>query len=284
MNPWTVDVSELTFEREVLERSLDVPVIVDFWASWCGPCRVLGPLLERLAEEYAGGFVLAKVNVDENPSLAALFRIQGIPAVKIFKEGQLAGEFTGAVPESSLRDLLHRLVPSSESGVSAEAVKLEAAGRTEEAKAQYRAALEADPTNPAALAGLGRILLEEGDDEAALTHLENVPAGTPERREADSLIARVKLKDGAGRDEKALREAVRRNADDLEALFSLAGFLAARERYEEALEALFKIVAKDRGFRDDGARKTMLLIFDALGSDHKLTERFRSELAKVLFA
>ena len=284
MNQWTIDVNEENFELAVLEQSKEVPVLVDFWAEWCGPCKVLGPVLEKLADEYGGEFVLAKVNVDENQNLAGAFGIQGIPAVKLFKDGDLASEFTGALPELMLREFLSKFLPSAADKRAQEAAALEDQGKDAEAKALFQSILETDPSHAKSLLGLGRLAMNAGDNEAALEFLDKIPIVADERKEADRLIARLKLHGGATQDLTALRAKVDAEPKNLDARFELAQALAGAEKYQEALAELLVIVKTDRSFQDDGGRKAMVQIFEVLGSEDPLTDQYRSELAKVLFS
>ena len=283
MNDWTIEAGEENFEADVLERSHEVPVLVDFWAPWCGPCRVLGPVLEKLADEYSGKFVLAKINVDESPSLAGAFGVQGIPAVKLIKDGEIAGEFTGALPEPAVREMLSRYLPSKYDEQADEAADLEEQGKPAEAQAIYLSILDSEPNHEKALLGLGRVLMNEGDRDGALQTLERISPAAEERKIADRLIARLQLQGDQSADEATLRQKLAAQPDSLEARFDLAQALAANEKFEEALSGFLNIVKSNREFRDDGARKAMVQIFDVLPPDDPLIDRYRSELAKVLF-
>ena len=283
MNDWTIEAGEENFEADVLERSHDVPVLVDFWAPWCGPCRVLGPVLEKLADEYSGKFVLAKINVDESPSLAGAFGVQGIPAVKLIKDGEIAGEFTGALPEPAVREMLSRYLPSEYDEQANEAADLEEQGKPARAQVIYQSILDVEPNHAKSLLGLGRVLMNAGDRDDALKTLERISPAAEERKIADRLIARLQLQGDQSADEATLRQKLASQPDSLEARFDLAQALAANEKFEEALSEFLNIVKSDRDFRDDGARKAMVQIFELLPPDDPLIDKYRSELAKVLF-
>jgi putative thioredoxin len=286
MNEWTVDVSEQDFEQTVVQRSHEVPVVIDFWAPWCGPCRALGPTLEKLAEEQQGKFILAKINIDENPMLAQAFQIQSIPAVKAVRNGALAGEFLGAQPEPSVRRFIEQLLPSEAEALAREAQRLEEVGKAQGAESLYRAALAKEANQSLALLGLARVLVRRGEEGEALTLLGRIPITSPESAAAQQLIAQLRLKQSGASagDEQKYRDRLAADADDLDARFELAQVLAAVGRYEEALTELLAIVKKDRKFRDDGARKAILEIFEVIGARSELAEHYRSELAKVLFS
>jgi len=286
MNEWTVDVSEQDFEQSVVQRSHEVPVVIDFWAPWCGPCRALGPTLEKLAEEQQGKFILAKINIDENPMLAQAFQIQSIPAVKAVRNGALAGEFLGAQPEPNVRRFIEQLMPSEAESLAVEAQRLEEAGKAQGAESLYRAALAKEANQPLALLGLACVLVQRGEENDAQTLLTRIPNTVPEHPAAQQLLAQLRLKQtgASAGDEQKYRDRLAADQNDLDARFELSQVLAAVGRFEEALTELLTIVKKDRKFRDEGARKAMLEIFEVIGARSDLAEHYRSELAKVLFS
>ncbi len=279
-----IDVNERNFQREVIERSHEAPVVVDFWAPWCAPCRMLGPVLENLAQEFGGRFILAKLNTDENQRLAARFGVQGIPAVKAFKDGRVVAEFVGAQPRPAVRQFIERILPNELDMKVAEGRALLAIGRFTEAESRFREVLSEKPDHPAAMLGQARALLSLGREQAALQLLNRIPPVTPEGTEAARLRAEITLRQGAGNaNEATLKARLAEAPSDLEARYQLASLLASQQRYEEALEHYLEILRRDRKFRNGGARQAMLHVFELLG-DQPLVRQYRNKLATVLFA
>ncbi|HEU4325371.1 MAG TPA: tetratricopeptide repeat protein [Roseiflexaceae bacterium] len=279
--PVVIDVTEQTFQTDVVERSREVPVVIDFWAPWCGPCRTLGPTLEKLAKEANGAFVLAKVNVDQNPRLAQAFRVQGIPDVKAVRDGKLVDEFTGAMPESQVRAWLKGIVPA-EAADPLEQIQAIEEVDPEEAIAHYRLLLGSDPDNAAAQFRLGRLLLTRGSAEG-LALLNEVASGTPFFDPAQALLPLADFFAAIGDTPAALAEQIARDPADLEPRYQLAAALARDGQPADALESLLAIVQRDRGFREDGARKAMVGLFAMLGEEHPLVGEYRRRLANALF-
>jgi len=279
---FTIDVGDQDFEREVLDRSATVPVVVDFWAPWCGPCRALGPVLERLAAEHAGAFVLAKVNVDEAPAVAQAFGIRSIPAVKGFRDGQLVAEFVGAQPETAVRQFLAAVLPTEADRLAAEGERLAASDDAAGAEARFRAALEREARHGRALVGLARVLAARGEIADALALLDRVLPSAPVAREAERLAAALRTRADGAADVDALRARLAADPDDLDARVALGRAHAVAGRYEDALAELLAAVRKDPKHDDGAARKAMLDVFEVLGDD-PLVDRYRGELAKALF-
>lgn len=283
-NNYIIDVDEQTFAADVLERSKIVPVVVDFWAAWCGPCRMLGPILEKLANDYQGQFVLARVDVDQNQRLARQYYVQGIPAVKAFKDGRVANEFTGALPEPQVRQWLNSLVPSEVELMVKEAFQLEANGRQSAAEERYRAALAKQADLYPAKVGLGRVLLQQGAIEQGLEVLNSIPAAAPERRVADALIAAAQFqKHAAGQSEAELKTKIEADPGDVAARYALASLYATQQKFIQAFDEFLEVVRRDRRYEDDGARKAMLALFTVIGENSDLVRTYRQKLANVLF-
>jgi putative thioredoxin len=282
-NGHPLDVGEANFAEAVLSRSAERPVVVDFWAPWCGPCRVLGPILEKEIAALGGRVEMVKVNTDENPNLAAQFNIQGIPAVKAFRQGQVVSEFVGAQPLGVVRSWLARLAPAP----SVEAVERAAAaikaGKGAEAEPVLRKLLaDNEETDRAALL-LARLLVETGrpdEVKALLARIDPRSASAEAIPALERMLAFAEDAKAYGGEEKA-RTAVAADEKDLEARYALGSALAARRDFAGALDQFLEIVTRSRKFREDAARLAMLAVFDHLGNDNDLTQDYRRRLQIV---
>jgi putative thioredoxin len=272
------DVDTAAWEQAVIAESFKRPVVVDFWAAWCGPCRTLGPMLERTIAAQNGAVLLAKVDVDANQQLAARFRVQGIPAVKAFRDGNVVAEFTGALPEREVRRWLQQLLPSAAEGLVREAERL-ASGDPEGAIARYRMALAEDGGNAAALRGLVRLLLPR-DPQAAEAELRGAPDGSPAAAFARQLYDLVPFYEQASW--ATPFDAAKSNAS-AEERYRWAASFASDEQWAEAFDQLLLVVARDRAYANDGARKALLALFALLGDDAPLVGQYRKRLASALF-
>ena len=277
------EANEQNFQQRVMERSMEVPVVVDFWAEWCAPCRTLGPILEKLAEEYAGGFELVKVDIDKNPRLAQAFRVQSIPLVYAFAGGQPVDGFQGALSAAEVKKFIERLVPAPvQSPIEVARAALEA-GDFPLAKEAFEAVLEGKPDAPGeAHLGLARVALAARDAAEATHHLDRIGEADPQYTQAQRLKGVLAFNIDSG-DESALRAAVAANPKDTQSWYQLGATLATQLRYEDALDCFLEVVARDRSFREDAGRKAMVSLFDLLGAEHESALKYRRRLAALLF-
>ena len=282
MSQFSFDVDERTFPSLVLERSHEIPVLVDFWAPWCGPCRVLKPILEKLSEEYGGRFLLAKVNSDENAALAARYGVRGIPNVKAFRHGEVVDEFTGALPERAVRDFIERLLPSPADDLLREAQQLRRRGDLAAALQRLEAAAALAPDDDEVKRALAEVLIELGRLEEAQAQIDAISAAGRLDEATKRLITRLEFARAATENEMALRERLARNPDDMEARLRLAKQLVAAGRYAEGMDELLAMIRRDRRWNDEAARKALLSVFELLGDDPLVAE-YRRKLASVLY-
>ena len=286
---YTVDVGAGNFDAVVVAGSRTQPVVVDFWAPWCAPCRALAPVLEKLATEMAGRFVLAKLNTDEEPELAGRFGIRGIPDVRVFVDGEVVDGFTGALPERELRAFLERALPSPVAALVDAAQAHRQRGDADGALAILAEARAIDAGDEALLLEETEALLVAGraDDAAATLAPLEAPQRARLRPLRDeprlrALKARAALRGRSGADVTMLAAAARQEPVDCAAKLAYADAVAAQGDYETALRELLQIVATDRKFGDDVGRTRMLTVFSALGGDSDLARRYRRELATVI--
>ena len=279
--------SDATFVADVLEASKVQPVIVDFWATWCGPCKQLTPALEKAVTAAKGAVKLVKIDVDKNPSFAGQLRVQSIPTVYAFVDGRPVDGFMGAVPDSQLKAFIDRLTgpaePSDLDQVLAMAKESLDAGDTGGAAQAYAQALQMEPENIKAIAGLARCYLVGGDAERAQEVVDMAPAGAKDA-ELDSVRAALALAGEAQSETGPFEKRLAANPEDHEARFELAKALAAQGRMEAAADHLLTIIEKERGWNEDAARKQLLTIFEAAGPTSDVAKKGRRRLSAILFS
>jgi putative thioredoxin len=273
---YIINVNDADFEYEVIAYSQNIPVVVDFWAAWCKPCKTMDPILEKLVVEAQGGFRLARVDVDKNPNLAMRFSVRNIPTVKAFSSGIVVSEFVGAQPEARLREFVSKITPPSPLSLALEkAASLLKEHQWTEGEKTYRSILEQEPGNPVALLGLSKILLGLGKENEAAQILHNFPASRQYNDAevlmpyADALLAYEKNK----LDDET----------DLDAAFRSSIRLASRGNFPAALDGLFDILRQDKKYRSGKARLVALSLFEIMGEEDINIRQYRSELASILF-
>jgi putative thioredoxin len=285
METHTVDADKDTFSAVVIEGSRKAPVIVDFWAPWCGPCRALGPILEKLADEYAGRFTLVKINSDENQEIAAEYGVRGIPNVKAFVGGVVVDEFTGALPESGVRAFIERVVPSPAEELRDQAARVYAQTRDVQQTLELLSQAEnLDARNENVRIDRAAVLVDAGRDDEARTVIASLSALGQMDERVNALRARLDLAQGAAEapSEAVLTQRIATDETDLQARLQLAHLFVARAAYRMALDELLEIVRRDRAYGDDIARKTMLKVFESVANQPELVSEFRKKLARIM--
>ena len=283
------DATDASFMADVVEASREVPVIVDFWATWCGPCRQLGPSLEKAVAAAKGKVKLVKVDIDKNPAYAGQLRVQSIPAVFAFVDGKPVDGFMGALPDSQVRDFVDKLAKAGKGGPSPIDEMLEMAKESLElgdmggAAQAYAQVLQADPGHVKALGGLARVYMASGDMERAG---EVVAMAPPDAKDPDldSVRAALALAAEAPSETAEFEKRLAADPDDHAARFELAKALAGGHKLAEAVDQLLTIVEKDRDWNDQAARKQLLTVFEAAGQMSEISRNGRRRLSAILFS
>ena len=280
---YVIEADEATFEEQVVARSREVPVLVDFWAPWCGPCQVLGPILERVAEELDGKVMVAKVDSDENPRLAQAFRVQGIPFVVLMRDGEAVDRFVGVRREAEIHDFLRKHLPSPADGLLTEAGELLIAGNLAEACSAYERALEADCHCQAARLGLARIALAEGDGEGVRKAVEGIPVAADELEAGEKLLELAKMVESVGEGESGSNGGPGADSSERARVFRAAVAAIASGEERRGLEELLGIAEADKAWQQEAPRKAMVATFQVLGVRNPLSDEFRDKLRRIYY-
>jgi putative thioredoxin len=284
-SPNLVTLSAANFHAVVIEGSHHRPVLVDFWAEWCAPCRSLMPVLAKIAGEYAGRLTVAKVNTEEEQAIAAQLGIRSLPTVMLFRDGQAIDQFMGALPEPQVREFLERHLPRESDTQIASAQARIAAGDLPAAEALLAEARKADPDNPRLVPVEASALAAAGKIAEAEAVLARVPLEIADDPEVLALRGRLHFANLTAKapDEGTLSVRLEADPADSEARYLLAARHAAKGAYAPALEHLLTLVKRDRGYGEDAARKAMLMIFDLLGGEGELVSSYRSKMLNALY-
>ncbi|MDC1319832.1 thioredoxin [Litorivicinus sp.] len=283
-NTYSIQVNSETFETDVLQESQQTPVLVDFYADWCEPCKSLGPILEKLAEEYGGAFILAKIDADAEQALVSGMGVRSLPTVVLFKNGQPADHFMGALSEGEIRAMLDKHVEQIAESPTERAKSLVLAGQYDEAVALYQLITADDPENHDACLDMAQALFQKGDPESADAIVERLPDAYKLDPRAKAIIAGrafIELLQGAP-DRASCESRLVSDSGDSEARYYLAAHLMMLDLVESAIEELLVIVRTDRTFREDGARQLLIQIFNRLGNEDPQARNGRKKLATLL--
>lgn len=284
ISPYIFDATTDNFQQGVIENSHKVPVLVDFWADWCQPCKILMPILDKLVTEYNGGFVLAKVNTEQQQQLATEHAIRSIPTVKIYRDGKVVNEFTGAQSEDFIRTMINQYITTEADEIRTQALEAIRNGDRDSGRTLLEQAAELEPNNANIQIDLAHLDAEQKNYAAASERLKNLGLADRDRPEVTGLLAKMEFAAAADSvsDKNGLLTSIEKDPKNSEARYQLAAICITDGEYETALEQLLQILIRDRQYNDDAGRRAMLSIFDMLGNEHELVGTYRRKMFNAM--